>query len=408
MKELSNIIGTLLILAFSVGTATAQDAGASTAKTGGDSPKSVAITGETAVIPMELYGRKPVVDVKINGKGPFKFFLDTGAAATVLDQKLADELKLPADGITKIGDPSDPVGISANRDRIDTLEVGGATFSEVIGVSWDRSPLYKEGAPRGVLGMPLFKDLLLTVDYPKKQIIVSRGSLPKANKNDVLDYTFSERGLFGIPVKIGSEDMIATLDTGSPGGISFPSEYMEKLPLVDKPKEIGRAKTVGGEGAIYGAKLRDKVKLGGYVFDDPDVSFFGRLVHLNIGYGFIGQFAITIDQRNQRIKFDRPATNAAAVDLTDKIVDSAEYAGMFGIRRVTVENGDVYLQRLSGPQGEGPKLKLVSVSKDAFALPGTSEIRIKFTRDSHGAVTGLQVLTQSGNWETSAKGSLGS
>ena len=106
---------------------------------------------------MEIYGRKPVVDVKINGQGPFKFFLDTGAGGTVLDQKLADELKLPTDGKTKIGDPSDPEGITANRNKIEDLEVGGATFSGVIGVSWDRSPLYKEGAPRGVLGMPLFR-----------------------------------------------------------------------------------------------------------------------------------------------------------------------------------------------------------------------------------------------------------
>lgn len=403
MKSFFSVIRALLILAFSIGIAGAQDVKTSAVKNGGDAPAKVGFAGDQAVIPMELYGRKPVVEVKIDGKGPYKFFLDTGAGATVLDQKLADELKLPGDGTTKIGDPSDPEGIAANRNRIDALELGGATFSNFIGVSWDRSPIYKEGAPRGVLGMPLFKELLLTVDYPGKRIVISRGSLSNANGNDVLEYTYSERGLFGIPVKIGSTEMTATLDTGSPGGISFPTEYMEKLPLADKPKEIGRARTVGGEAVIYGAKLKDKVKLGGYVFDEPDVAFFDRLVHLNIGYGFIGQFAITIDQRSRRIKFQRPAAAENSAGSAANTGSLGGFAGVYGVRRITVENGDVYLQRLSGPQGEGPKLKLVRVSKDAFALPGTTEVRLKFTRDIHGSITGLQVLSPTGEWESAAR-----
>src|SRR6266550_1398961 len=36
-----------------------------------------------------------LVPVKINGEGPYKFVLDTGATFTCIDQKLVDRLKLP-------------------------------------------------------------------------------------------------------------------------------------------------------------------------------------------------------------------------------------------------------------------------------------------------------------------------
>src|SRR5437879_4339996 len=39
-----------------------------------------------------------IVPVKINGQGPYKFVLDTGATFTCIDQKLVDELKLPESG----------------------------------------------------------------------------------------------------------------------------------------------------------------------------------------------------------------------------------------------------------------------------------------------------------------------
>lgn len=406
--KINNIINasrTLLVLTAFVAIAAGQDTKERKAVHGGDTPKKIHIKDEKAAVPMEIYGRKPVVDVKINGHGPFKFFLDTGAGATVLDQKLADELKLPTDGQTKIGDPSDPQGITANRDKIEDLEVGGATFSGVIGVSWDRSPLYKEGAPRGVLGMPLFRELLLTIDYPKNQVVITKGSLASGGK-DILEYEYSEHGLFGVPIKVGAADMVATLDTGSPGGLSFPSSYIEKLPLEDKPKEIGRGKTVAGEAIIYGAKLKDTVRLGNNVFERPDITFFDRLVHLNIGYGLVSQFAITIDQKNRRMKFDRSLTTAPAAALVpaaSKTEKYGEYTGIFGERRITAENGDLYLQRLSGPQGEGPKIKLVEISKDAFAMTGTTQVRLKFVRDPRGDVSQIEVLNQSGEWETAKR-----
>ena len=63
-------------------------------------PKDVGIPAETAPGEVNFELAAPndaaiIVPVKINGKGPYKFVLDTGATFTCIDQKLVDELKLP-------------------------------------------------------------------------------------------------------------------------------------------------------------------------------------------------------------------------------------------------------------------------------------------------------------------------
>lgn len=402
------IFTVFILMIFGIICAAAQDSKKNTSVDLTDIPAKISVTADKVWVPMELFARKPVVEVKINGQGPFKLFLDTGAGATVLNQDLADELNLPGKGTTKIGDPTDPEGITANKNLIEKLEIGGAVFSDFIAVSFNRSALYQAGAPRGVLGMPLFVKLLLTIDYPQNKLVIAKGDLPKSNGADILDYQVSEAGLFGVPLKIAGKDLTATLDTGAQGGLSFPNEYMEKLPLTEKPKEIGRGRTVAGEAIIYGAKLNGDVGLGQYKFENLNVTFFGRLTHLNIGYGFLNQFAVTVDQKNKRLKFDKTAASTQTVKpaieslpITNNKL--AEYTGLYGERRLTIEQGALYLQRLSGPQGEGPKIKLVQIKQDEFALDGTTAVRIKFVRAQNGEIGELQVLTPGGEWEISRK-----
>lgn len=362
-----------------------------------DAPTEVVFAGDRAEIPLTILNKKIVVDVKLNGKGPFKFFLDTGAGITVLDQSLATELNFPVKGTTKIGDPTDPQGITANRNFIEKMEMGGTAFNNFIAVSWDRSGLYTPGSPRGVIGMPLFRNLLLTIDYPHNKVIVSKGELA-AGKAGVFAFEPSAGGTFILPVKVMGAEHKASLDTGSPGGISFPSSYMDKLPLDGKPVEVGRGRTVGGEAVIYGAKMNGKVTIAGYEVENPRVAFFDRLRNINLGYDVLSPFAITIDQKNRRMLFEKPAVSTAAAAPV-KPASSNEYEGTYGERRFTFENGSLFLQRVSGPQGEGPKLKLVEMARDEYALPDTKTVRIKFVRDQAGKVIEAMVLNMQGEWE---------
>ena len=58
-------------------------------------PPPPAMTGEQAELPMELIGGMPVIAATVNGKGPYRFGVDTGAAGYLrLSEELAASLGL--------------------------------------------------------------------------------------------------------------------------------------------------------------------------------------------------------------------------------------------------------------------------------------------------------------------------
>jgi hypothetical protein len=63
---------------------------------------------------IERYG-KPYVMVTIDGKGPYRFVIDTGTGADAfVTPELADELKLPTIGEVRVNDPSRPPWFSCH------------------------------------------------------------------------------------------------------------------------------------------------------------------------------------------------------------------------------------------------------------------------------------------------------
>src|SRR4051794_33436943 len=58
------------------------------------SQQNISIPAEGDSVPMLDFGGRPVVEVMINGKGPYKFIFDTGASVNVLDTSVTAELGL--------------------------------------------------------------------------------------------------------------------------------------------------------------------------------------------------------------------------------------------------------------------------------------------------------------------------
>ena len=78
-------------------------------------PALVELGGEVAHVPFTLGGGRPVplVEAMVNGRGPFKFFYDTGASVCVLDTGFVEELGLSSLGTTEVGDHTANARISA-------------------------------------------------------------------------------------------------------------------------------------------------------------------------------------------------------------------------------------------------------------------------------------------------------
>jgi Aspartyl protease len=268
-----------------------------------------------ATVPMTFQGPVPVVEAMINGKGPFRFTIDTGAQMkAVVDTSVVTQLKLQPNGQIRGGDPSGRNARVFETVLLDSLLLGQVEFRNVTILS--QEPRLGPNAPRvdGVLGFSLFSEYLLTLDYPRKELRLSRGELAAANGVDILPFE-NPRVIPIVEVSIGDSKMKAHIDSGNMvGGFILPTALVGKLALASQPITVGRARTVSNEVEIQEARLRDTIKLGSFEFRQPTITFPSIAGEVNIGIKTLRDFTVTFDQKNKRVKFERqlPKTTALA------------------------------------------------------------------------------------------------
>lgn len=113
-----------------------------------------------------------IVPVKINGKGPYDFVLDTGATFTCIDRSLAEELKLPdwdgPFGTVIIGGRGGEMAFV----KIDTLEVGDtAKASELVACKLDLGPMQPPGfGLKGLVGLNFLKSYRVTINFERNSL----------------------------------------------------------------------------------------------------------------------------------------------------------------------------------------------------------------------------------------------
>jgi D-alanyl-D-alanine carboxypeptidase len=273
----------------------------------GERPGSTKLSASPVTVPMEWAGHLGSVSVRLNGKGPFRFAIDTGAAgAARIDSSVASALNLAVIGEARVGDPSGKNVKSAPIVRAESLEIGGVRFGDLtatVGATMSRVPGEKVD---GIIGFALFADCLVTLDYPGKRMILASGELPAVNGADVIDF-HSERGIPAITIRVADTEVEADVDAGSMGGITLPESFAAKLPLVAAPRVIGHARTVSNEFDVKGAELNGNVTFGPVKLEHPEIHFQPIFPMANVGSRVLRDFALTFDQKNHRMKVARSA-----------------------------------------------------------------------------------------------------
>ncbi|HEX9941357.1 MAG TPA: retropepsin-like aspartic protease [Thermoanaerobaculia bacterium] len=268
-------------------------------------------------VPM-LSAENVLLEVRIDGKGPYRFALDTGAGGGGrISRALAGKLGLKVVGQAIAGDPS-----GKNRETIDIVEagslaVGGATFhgAKLAVRDLPATPGRQEPEFDGVLGIGLFEDHLLTLDYPARLVRIEKGELPPAAGREVLSYE-ERRGIPMVRLEVGDLEVTADVDSGNiRGELVLPASYLGRVRLEGEPKVVGRGRTGFNEFEIKQAPLKGAVRIGSQSVERPLVDFVEIFPHANIGHAFLRRFAVTIDQKNHRIRFRsrRARSHLAAV-----------------------------------------------------------------------------------------------
>ena len=249
----------------------------------------------------------PAVQVMVNGKGPFRFGIDTGGQGSArIDSALAAKLGLEIIGQARAGDPSGRNTRITNLVRVESLEIGGARFEGLTAGVRGYNERRLSQPIDGILGFGLFEQTLLTLDYPGARVRIERGELPAADGREVIPFRM-ERGIPSIDLEVGPLTIAADVDAGSMGGFVLPASLIDRLPLASEPRVVGKARTVSNEFEIRQAALKGKVRVGRYDFEGPLIDFQPIFPMANIGARVLRGFAVTFDQKNRRMRWVKPA-----------------------------------------------------------------------------------------------------
>ncbi len=128
-------------------------------------------------VPFELLrSGHMAVQVKINGKGPYRLIFDTGAPVTLLNNKVAKEAGL-LKGVAK---PAFAIFGTMGDVKVRSLEVGGLEAKDTSAIVMDHPLLdvmaKKLGPLEGIVGFPFFARFKVTLDYKARTLTFAPGT----------------------------------------------------------------------------------------------------------------------------------------------------------------------------------------------------------------------------------------
>lgn len=250
-------------------------------------------------IPAQLAGHLFTVEAKINGKGPFRFAVDSGSAGMLhVDAALRDALQLTLLGEVMASDPSGKNPQKRSLVRVDSVELGGARFTGI-----EASVAQPRDGTRGVIGLALFGQLTATLDYKKLELRLGKQALA-AGAPHVLAFAV-EHGVPVIGIDAGGVALQVDVDTGSPATLAIPSAWATKLAFTGPPRVVGKGRTVSNEFEIRGADLRGELRVAGFAQASPRVDLVDVFPVANLGSRFLRDYAVTFDMVNRRIALAR-------------------------------------------------------------------------------------------------------
>lgn len=250
---------------------------------------------------MEIVHGKPYVMVMVNGKGPFRFVIDTGTGGQALiTSALADQLQLPVVGQARLTDPSGQGEQRAPVLLIQSLNVAGVDFKDISAIRHSLGP--EEDACQGVLGFALFRDYLLTLDYPQQELTLAPGALKPDGERSVLPFHLSD----GVPIfslHLDGATFEAQLDSGGIG-LSLPTALAAHLRFDVDPELIAISQSLSTRFPLKAGRLGSDVRVGRYTFTRPIVEINPAFPLANFGACAMQNFAITFDQNNLLVRLN--------------------------------------------------------------------------------------------------------
>ena len=277
-------------------------------------------------VPFTIANGHIYVDVKLNGRGPFRILLDSGGS-NVVTPAVARELGLQVKGelpISGAGEKVEDTGVT----RVDRIDVGDAFLERQVFLVVSLDSLAEvEGVPeQGLLGYEVFRRFVARIDYERRQLTLLEASdFRYAGPGTVLPFVFNEH----VPQVDGEIDGIPgkfDLDTGSRSSLDLSTPFVAQHGLVERLHAAPERITGWGVGGAARARLvRPRaLKLGPVEIAAPVTGlstgargFANPDVAGNVGYGVLSRFTVVFDYGRQQVILEKNGSFARR-DVYDK------------------------------------------------------------------------------------------
>lgn len=255
--------------------------------------------------------------VYVNGQGPFRFIIDTGASSSAVAPGLAAALGLQADEGAMVS----LRGVTGTQ-RVPSIRVDEMRAGE-LRLRNRRLPVVEEGVfadADGILGVEGFEDACLVALFRESRVVILRNGCPISRLGwPKVEARMAFGRLMMVPATIAGVKVKAIVDTGAERSLGNPA-LLEALELERGAEDPSRATQVlGATSHVVEASLvpSPRIYLGDVNVADLHVTFGDFAVFalwgleaepaILLGMDVLGTVdALMIDYRREELRF-RPA-----------------------------------------------------------------------------------------------------
>jgi hypothetical protein len=259
------------------------------------------------MLPAESIGNYLLIQAKWDRYGPYHLLVETGSSVTLVTPALARRYpggETRSRGTTRVRvTGADGTITELPRGSLRRLELGDARFEDVDVLVYDCAPLSAHLGVKidGVLGFPLFRETLLTLDYPGSRVVLQNARNSPLIPGTVIPFDDARKTPL-ITVRLGDRSLVALIDSGSDALFSLNPVGVAPQ-FVVRPTVGATVGTISGDRTQRIGRLAESLAIGEYAFDRPIVDLTDELSA--IGGGMLKHFTVSFDQLHDRVTFYR-------------------------------------------------------------------------------------------------------
>jgi len=266
-------------------------------------------------LPCRLLDNVLIVEAKWDKYGPYHFVIDTGSSVTLVSPDIAQRYiadAKPVPDVPQVRVRSADGGTALlNAATVRRIQLGNARFEYVPALVYDCADMTAHFGIKidGVLGFPLFRNSVLTLDYPHERIILLSRIPEDGLPGEAILFNNSDKTPL-IPIRLGDREIAALIDSGSTAPIAInPAGLAPKFAY--GPVGGPTVSTLTGDRTSRVGRLADVVRIGSFDIPQPIAELTDELSSL--GGGVLKHFIITFDQEHDEVFFQHEATDSLAI-----------------------------------------------------------------------------------------------